>query len=199
MMFGRTTYNHSPSDLKHYCMARNNLLNLREYRGWPHALAFVAKTVWFYTFTRPSLGRLRLSVAGDARRAARRLHRPPRGSSTSSSRDRRGRHRHLQPRRPARPDARRAGRARPGSRTRSSSSTTPAPTTPARCSRPAQPATCRCSVIHSRRQPRRRRRLPPRRAAGVRRGLRPDLADGRRRGPGARLPRRCCWPRTRPA
>ena len=24
MMFGRTTYNHSPSDLKHYCMARNN-------------------------------------------------------------------------------------------------------------------------------------------------------------------------------
>ena len=36
MMFGRTTYNHSPSDLKHYCMARNNLLNLREYRGWPH-------------------------------------------------------------------------------------------------------------------------------------------------------------------
>ena len=44
MMFGRTTYNHSPSDLKHYCMARNNLLNLRDYRGWPHALVFVAKT-----------------------------------------------------------------------------------------------------------------------------------------------------------
>jgi len=61
MMFGRTTYNHSPSDLKHYCMARNNLLNLREYRGWPHALAFVAKTAWFYTVTRPNLGRLRLS------------------------------------------------------------------------------------------------------------------------------------------
>lgn len=63
MMFGRTTYNHSPSDLKHYCMARNNLLNLRDYRGWPHALAFVAKTVWFYTLTRPSLARLRLSAA----------------------------------------------------------------------------------------------------------------------------------------
>ena len=28
MMFGRTTYNHSPSDLKHYCMARNNTVNL---------------------------------------------------------------------------------------------------------------------------------------------------------------------------
>ncbi|GAB2444720.1 glycosyltransferase family 2 protein [Nocardioides hungaricus] len=62
MAFGRTTYNHSPSDLKHYCMARNNLLNLREYRGWPHALAFVAKTLWFYTFTRPSAGRLGLSA-----------------------------------------------------------------------------------------------------------------------------------------
>ena len=33
MMFGRTTYNHTPSDLKHYCMARNNLVNLRDYRG----------------------------------------------------------------------------------------------------------------------------------------------------------------------
>jgi rhamnopyranosyl-N-acetylglucosaminyl-diphospho-decaprenol beta-1,3/1,4-galactofuranosyltransferase len=62
MMFGRTTYNHSPSDLKHYCMARNNLLNLRDYRGWPHAFAFVAKTAWFYTLTRPSLARLRLSA-----------------------------------------------------------------------------------------------------------------------------------------
>jgi rhamnopyranosyl-N-acetylglucosaminyl-diphospho-decaprenol beta-1,3/1,4-galactofuranosyltransferase len=62
MMRGRTTYNHSPSDLKHYCMARNNLVNLRDYRGWPHALAFVAKTVWFYTFTRPDMARLRLSA-----------------------------------------------------------------------------------------------------------------------------------------
>lgn len=62
MMFGRTTYNHSPSDLKHYCMARNNLVNQRTYHGWPHALAFVAKTVWFYTVTRPSPRRLLLSA-----------------------------------------------------------------------------------------------------------------------------------------
>ena len=62
MMLGRTTYNHSPSNLKHYCMARNNLVNLRDYRGPLHALAFVVKTAWFYTFTRPSLSRLRLSV-----------------------------------------------------------------------------------------------------------------------------------------
>jgi rhamnopyranosyl-N-acetylglucosaminyl-diphospho-decaprenol beta-1,3/1,4-galactofuranosyltransferase len=62
MVFGRTTYNHSPSDLKHYCMARNNLVNLRDYRGPLHAMAFVVKTIWFYTFTRPSLARLKLSV-----------------------------------------------------------------------------------------------------------------------------------------
>jgi rhamnopyranosyl-N-acetylglucosaminyl-diphospho-decaprenol beta-1,3/1,4-galactofuranosyltransferase len=62
MAFGRTTYNHSPSDLKHYCMARNNLVNLRDYRGWPAALAFAAKTVWFYSFTRPNPGRLVMSA-----------------------------------------------------------------------------------------------------------------------------------------
>jgi rhamnopyranosyl-N-acetylglucosaminyl-diphospho-decaprenol beta-1,3/1,4-galactofuranosyltransferase len=72
MMFGITTYNDSPSELKHYCMARNNLVNLRDYRGPAHAFAFVVKTLWFYTFTRPSLARLRLSaramragIAGD--------------------------------------------------------------------------------------------------------------------------------------
>jgi rhamnopyranosyl-N-acetylglucosaminyl-diphospho-decaprenol beta-1,3/1,4-galactofuranosyltransferase len=70
MAFGRTTYNDTPSDLKHYCMARNNLLNLREYGGRLHAAAFVAKTLWFYTFTRRDPARIRLSV--DAWRAARR-------------------------------------------------------------------------------------------------------------------------------
>jgi rhamnopyranosyl-N-acetylglucosaminyl-diphospho-decaprenol beta-1,3/1,4-galactofuranosyltransferase len=68
MAFGRTTYNDTPSDLKHYCMARNNLVNLREYRGVLHAAAFVAKTLWFYTFTRRDPGRIRLSL--DAWRAA---------------------------------------------------------------------------------------------------------------------------------
>jgi rhamnopyranosyl-N-acetylglucosaminyl-diphospho-decaprenol beta-1,3/1,4-galactofuranosyltransferase len=62
MMFGRTTYNHSPSDLKHYCMARNNVVNLRDYRGWVAVLAFLVKTVWFYSFTRPDAGRIKLSA-----------------------------------------------------------------------------------------------------------------------------------------
>jgi rhamnopyranosyl-N-acetylglucosaminyl-diphospho-decaprenol beta-1,3/1,4-galactofuranosyltransferase len=62
MAFGRTTYNDTPSDLKHYCMARNNLVNLREYAGRLHALTFVAKTLWFYTFTRRDPSRIRLSL-----------------------------------------------------------------------------------------------------------------------------------------
>jgi len=62
MMFGRTTYNHSPSELKHYCMARNNTLNLLRYRGWVHVLLFWIKTVWFYLFTRPQPARIATSV-----------------------------------------------------------------------------------------------------------------------------------------
>lgn len=62
MMRGRTTYNHTPSDLKHYCMARNNTVNLRTYRGWPHVLMFWAKTVWFYLFTRRQVGRIAMSA-----------------------------------------------------------------------------------------------------------------------------------------
>ncbi|TIC84546.1 glycosyltransferase [Nocardioides sp. GY 10127] len=64
MMGGRTTYNHSPSDLKGYCMARNNTVNLRTYRGWAHVGAFWAKTLWFYTLTHRDLGRLVLSARG---------------------------------------------------------------------------------------------------------------------------------------
>lgn len=70
MIFGRTTYNHSPSDLKHYCMVRNNVVNLRAYVGVLGVLAFLVKTLWFYTFTRPEPARLVLSL--DALRAARR-------------------------------------------------------------------------------------------------------------------------------
>jgi len=68
MAFGRTTYNHSPSDLKHYCMVRNNVTNLRDYGGPLRVLPFLVKTVWFYAFTRPDVHRLRLSA--EAFRAA---------------------------------------------------------------------------------------------------------------------------------
>ena len=62
MMRGLTTYNHSPSDLKHYCMARNNTVNLVTHHGLLHAAAFWGKTAWFYTFVKPDPQRLRLSA-----------------------------------------------------------------------------------------------------------------------------------------
>lgn len=62
MLFGVTTYNHSPSDLKHYCMARNNTVNLITFHGPAHASAFWAKTAWFYAFVKPSLRRQLLSL-----------------------------------------------------------------------------------------------------------------------------------------
>src|SRR3712207_1439707 len=43
-------------------MVRNNVTNLREYVGVPGVVAFLVKTVWFYLFTRPQPGRLRLSA-----------------------------------------------------------------------------------------------------------------------------------------
>lgn len=62
MLRGLATYNHSPSDLKHYCMARNNTVNLLTHHGPLHAAAFWAKTAWFYTFVRPSPKRLVMSA-----------------------------------------------------------------------------------------------------------------------------------------
>lgn len=62
MMFGRSTYNHTGSDLKHYCMARNNVLNLRDYRGWLFVVMFWVKTIWFYLFTRPQPTRIAMSA-----------------------------------------------------------------------------------------------------------------------------------------
>ena len=155
MMFGRTTYNHSASDLKHYCMARNNLLNLRDYRGWPHALAFVVKTVWFYLFTKPQPGRVVLS--------ARAMYAGLRGDFTRPPRvPRRGwlRCERSEPRDPRPSRSRwspttaptcwsgcsRASRRSTGPPTPSSWSTTPPPTTPPRCWRPARCRACRCSA-----------------------------------------------------
>lgn len=54
MFFGMTTYNDSASDLKLFCMVRNNTVNLLEYRSVAHAAVFWFKTFWFYSFVRPS-------------------------------------------------------------------------------------------------------------------------------------------------
>ena len=169
MMFGRTTYNDSPSDLKHYCMARNNLVNLRDYRGPLHAAAFVVKTAWFYTFTQPEPVAAAAQPAGHARRHRRRLRGPPEVPVVTGPRDGRGRGRDPQPRRPARRHARRArrpdARARRGHRRRQRQHRPHA-----RGALPEGGARRPAARGGHAGQPRRRRRLPPRGAGGVRPG-----------------------------
>ena len=62
LMFGLTTYNHSPSDLKHYCMCRNNVANLRAYAGPARRARVRGQDVLVLPFTRRDLGRLRMSL-----------------------------------------------------------------------------------------------------------------------------------------
>lgn len=62
MMGGKFFFLHSPSDVKHYCICRNHLANLKRYRSPAHIAFFVAKTVWFYTVTRPNPRRLVMSL-----------------------------------------------------------------------------------------------------------------------------------------
>jgi rhamnopyranosyl-N-acetylglucosaminyl-diphospho-decaprenol beta-1,3/1,4-galactofuranosyltransferase len=61
-MVAGQTYNHSPSDLKAYCMARNNWVNLRTYRGLPHAQPLSARRSGSTLTPRP--GRLLLMLRG---------------------------------------------------------------------------------------------------------------------------------------
>ena len=112
------------------------------------------------------------------------------------ARVRRRRRRHLQPRRPARPDARRAGRPDPapgrGVRRRQRQHR-PHP----RGARRRAP-TCRSPAIRTEENLGGAGGFHLGVTDGVRRGLRPDLADGRRRGPGARLPGGAARRTTRP-
>lgn len=59
MFFGRMQFNDTDSQIKLYCLCRNNTNNLKNYRSAIHALAFIAKTYWFYLFTKPSWSKLK--------------------------------------------------------------------------------------------------------------------------------------------
>ncbi|MDO5650621.1 MAG: glycosyltransferase family 2 protein [Moraxella sp.] len=54
MLFGRMQFNDTDSQIKLYCLCRNNTYNLKTYKSIWHGMAFTAKALWFYTFTRPS-------------------------------------------------------------------------------------------------------------------------------------------------
>lgn len=62
MMFSLLSFNDTNSNLKLYCMCRNNIRIKIEYHGYSHALLFFLKCLLFYTITKPSQKKLLLSV-----------------------------------------------------------------------------------------------------------------------------------------
>lgn len=64
MWFGKMQFNDTDSMIKLYCLCRNNTFNLKLYHGNFLALLFIVKTLWFYSFTRPSLTKLRFCLRG---------------------------------------------------------------------------------------------------------------------------------------
>ena len=64
MFFGKMQFNDTNSKIKLYCLCRNNTANLKKYHGNLFALLFTLKTIWFYSFTRPSLKKLQFCLSG---------------------------------------------------------------------------------------------------------------------------------------
>ena len=64
MLCGTMRFNDSSSLLKLYCMSRNNSLNLRQYKGRLAFFMFVFKCLWFYSFTRPNIKKLKTVLTG---------------------------------------------------------------------------------------------------------------------------------------
>ncbi len=59
MFFGKMQFNNTDSKIKLYCLCRNNTFNLKKYHSPLHALMFMLKTLWFYSFTKPSWQKLK--------------------------------------------------------------------------------------------------------------------------------------------
>lgn len=64
MFFNLIKFNDTDSKLKLYCMCRNNIRNLLDYKNIVIALLFVVKVFWFYLITKPNLKKLRISLSG---------------------------------------------------------------------------------------------------------------------------------------
>ncbi len=61
MLFNLLKFNDTNSKLKLYCMCRNNIRNLLDYKNVLIAVLFCIKILWFYLFTKPDFLKLRLA------------------------------------------------------------------------------------------------------------------------------------------
>lgn len=64
MFLNLLKFNDTESKLKLYCMCRNNIRNLLDYKGIPIALLYCVKVAWFYSFSRPSFSKLKIGFKG---------------------------------------------------------------------------------------------------------------------------------------
>ncbi|WP_109078721.1 glycosyltransferase family 2 protein [Aggregatibacter kilianii] len=64
MFFNMLKFNDTDSKIKLYCMCRNNIRNLIEYKGRLIALFFCFKVFWFYLFTKFNLSKLKIAIKG---------------------------------------------------------------------------------------------------------------------------------------
>lgn len=64
MFFDLLKFNDTDSKLKLYCMCRNNIRNLLDYKGITISVLFCIKVAWFYLFTKPNLTKLTLGLKG---------------------------------------------------------------------------------------------------------------------------------------
>ena len=62
MFFNKLHFNDKPSKLKLYCMCRNSISNHKKYSGYLHVFAFIFKTLWFYSLTKPSFSKLSIAI-----------------------------------------------------------------------------------------------------------------------------------------
>lgn len=64
MFFNLLKFNDTESKLKLYCMCRNNMRNLLDYKGLPISCLYIVKVIWFYSITKKDWGKLKISLLG---------------------------------------------------------------------------------------------------------------------------------------
>lgn len=60
MFFGKLFFNDSDQQIKIYCLIRNSVRNYLDYYGSIFAILFFIKALWFYSFSRPSLVKIKI-------------------------------------------------------------------------------------------------------------------------------------------
>ncbi|MGY6073826.1 glycosyltransferase family 2 protein [Actinobacillus pleuropneumoniae] len=64
MFFNLLKFNDTESKLKLYCMCRNNIRNLLDYKGSLISVLFCIKVCWFFLFTKPNITKLKIGIRG---------------------------------------------------------------------------------------------------------------------------------------